>query len=128
MNTEPLDLLLEQLTSGDTVAAEQVFRAYEPYLRMVVHRRLSPEMRSKFDSLDIVQSVSMLVKQIDEGRAEVENQYGRVVRPEGNVKALQAMARTMELRPFFEWRGMGFITQSASMSRSGRSIWPNSGR
>jgi hydrogenase expression/formation protein HypD len=75
------------------------------------HRK--PVVISGFEPLDIVQSVSMLVKQISEGRAEVENQYARVVRPEGNVRALQAMARTMELRPFFEWRGMGFITHSA---------------
>lgn len=39
----------------------------------------------------------MIVQQIDQGRAEIENQYGRVVRPEGNVKALEAMARTMVL-------------------------------
>jgi RNA polymerase sigma-70 factor (ECF subfamily) len=57
MSDEPLDLLLDRLTSGDADAAEQVFRTYEPYLRMVVRRRLSPEMRAKFDSLDIVQSV-----------------------------------------------------------------------
>jgi RNA polymerase sigma-70 factor (ECF subfamily) len=57
VTAEPLDALLEKLTSGDPAAAEQVFRAYEPYLRMVVRRRLSPEMRAKFDSLDIVQSV-----------------------------------------------------------------------
>jgi RNA polymerase sigma-70 factor (ECF subfamily) len=54
---EPLDSLLQKLSSGDAAAAEQVFRTYEPYLRMVVRRRLSPELRAKFDSLDIVQSV-----------------------------------------------------------------------
>jgi RNA polymerase sigma-70 factor (ECF subfamily) len=57
VSAEPLDALLEKLTSGDAGAAEQVFRTYEPYLRMVVRRRLSPEMRAKFDSLDVVQSV-----------------------------------------------------------------------
>ncbi|MFO0845251.1 MAG: RNA polymerase sigma factor [Gemmataceae bacterium] len=57
MSAEPLDDLLEKLTSGDDAAAERVFRAYEPYLRMVVRRRLSPELRAKFDSVDIVQSV-----------------------------------------------------------------------
>jgi RNA polymerase sigma-70 factor (ECF subfamily) len=54
---EPLDALLEKLTAGDAAAAEQVFRAYEPYLRMVVRRQLSPELRAKFDSLDVIQSV-----------------------------------------------------------------------
>jgi RNA polymerase sigma-70 factor (ECF subfamily) len=57
VSPDPLDELLNRLTSGDTAAAEQVFRTYEPYLRMVVRRRLSPEMRAKFDSIDIVQSV-----------------------------------------------------------------------
>lgn len=57
MTPDPLDTLLEQLTTGDPRATEQVFRAYEPYLRMVVRRRLSPQMRAKFDSIDIVQSV-----------------------------------------------------------------------
>jgi RNA polymerase sigma-70 factor (ECF subfamily) len=52
-----LDLLLEKLCRGDADAAEQVFTAYEPYLRLVVRRQLSPSLRSKFDSIDVVQSV-----------------------------------------------------------------------
>jgi RNA polymerase sigma-70 factor (ECF subfamily) len=54
---EPLDLLLDQLNRGDTTAAEQVFREYEPYLRMLVRRQLRPGQRVKFDSMDVVQSV-----------------------------------------------------------------------
>jgi RNA polymerase sigma factor (sigma-70 family) len=57
VRAQPLDTLLEKLAAGDAAAAEQVFRAYEPYLRMVVRRHLSPELRAKFDSLDVVQSV-----------------------------------------------------------------------
>ena len=71
-----------------------------------------PVVISGFEPLDIVQSAYMLVKQISEGRTAVENQYVRVVRPEGNGGALQPMERTMEVRPFFEWRGMGTIAQS----------------
>jgi RNA polymerase sigma-70 factor (ECF subfamily) len=52
-----LDLLLEKLCQGDAAAAERVFLAYEPYLRLVVRRQLSSELRSKFDSADVVQSV-----------------------------------------------------------------------
>ena len=85
------------------------------------HRK--PVVIAGFEPLDIIQSVQMIVQQIDQGRAEIENQYGRVVRPEGNVKALEAMARTMELRPFFEWRGLGFITHSALKLRPAFAAW-----
>ena len=68
---------------------------------------------SGFEPLDVLQGVYMVMKQLVEGRAEVENQYSRVVREEGNVRALQAIAQTMELRTTFEWRGLGFISQSA---------------
>jgi RNA polymerase sigma-70 factor (ECF subfamily) len=57
MSAGPLDTLLEQLTRGDAEAAGHVFLTYEPYLRMVVRRHLSPGLRAKFDSVDIVQSV-----------------------------------------------------------------------
>src|SRR5439155_1764117 len=50
--------------------------------------------------------------QLAEGRCEVENQYKRVVSYEGNPRALQVMAEVFELRPHFEWRGLGFISQS----------------
>jgi RNA polymerase sigma-70 factor (ECF subfamily) len=57
MNDNPLDLLLRRLARGDAAAAEQVFREYEPYLRMVVRRYLPSGLRPKFDSVDVVQSV-----------------------------------------------------------------------
>lgn len=55
--SDPVEALLQQLTVGDTDAAQRVFTAYAPYLRMVVRRQLTPALRSKFDSMDIVQSV-----------------------------------------------------------------------
>ena len=82
-----------------------------------------PVVMAGFEPLDIIQSVHMIVTQISEGRAEIENQYARVVRPEGNTKALEAMGRTMELRPFFEWRGLGFITHSALKLRPEFAQW-----
>ena len=57
MTIQPLDSLLEKLCSGDPAAAEQVFLAFEPYLRMVVRKKLPGRLRAKFDSMDVVQSV-----------------------------------------------------------------------
>lgn len=54
---DPLNSLLEKLVSGDDAAASEVFIKYEPYLRMVVRKNLTPSLRTKFDSMDIVQSV-----------------------------------------------------------------------
>lgn len=82
-----------------------------------------PIVIAGFEPLDIIQAAYMIVQQISQGQAEVENQYTRVVRPEGNTKALEAMARTMELRPFFEWRGLGFITHSALKLRPEFAPW-----
>ena len=57
MNEHSVDTLLKQLADGDTLAAERLFVAFQPYLQMVVRRQLSGSMRAKFDSLDVVQSV-----------------------------------------------------------------------
>ena len=56
-NVDSLDALLEKLNGGDRDAAEQAFVAYEPYLRKVVRRLLPAQLRPKFDSVDVVQSV-----------------------------------------------------------------------
>lgn len=55
--SEPLDNLLVQLCSGDMAAAEQVFLAYEPYLRKAICRQFPASLRARFDPADIVQSV-----------------------------------------------------------------------
>jgi hydrogenase expression/formation protein HypD len=72
-----------------------------------------PIVVAGFEPLDVLQSVVMLLRQLNENRQEVENQYKRVVPWEGNRGALKAMAEVFELRPYFEWRGLGFISQSA---------------
>jgi hydrogenase expression/formation protein HypD len=72
-----------------------------------------PVVISGFEPLDLLQSVQMIMTQLAEGRCEVENQYTRVVPYEGNLRALEVMSEVFELRPHFEWRGLGFISQSA---------------
>jgi hydrogenase expression/formation protein HypD len=76
-----------------------------------------PVVTAGFEPLDILQSIYMLMLQLHEGRSEVENQYSRVVPWDGNPVALKAIGETMELRPFFEWRGLGFISHSALKMR-----------
>jgi hydrogenase expression/formation protein HypD len=72
-----------------------------------------PVVISGFEPLDLLQSVQMILRQLAEGRCVVENQYARVVPYDGNIAALRVMAEVFELRPHFEWRGLGFISQSA---------------
>jgi hydrogenase expression/formation protein HypD len=82
-----------------------------------------PIVVSAFEPVDLLQSIAMLLRQRAEGRCEVENQYTRVVRPEGNVRALAAIAETMELRDDFEWRGLGTIPRSALRLRPQFAAW-----
>jgi hydrogenase expression/formation protein HypD len=83
-----------------------------PY-RFVPAQYGKPLVTAGFEPLDILHAIAMLVAQIREGRCEVENQYSRVVREEGNPRALAVLEEVFELRPHFEWRGLGFISQSA---------------
>src|SRR5438094_623043 len=71
------------------------------------------DIRMVYSPLDILASIYQLMIQLRDGRCEVENQYTRVVPWDGNLKALQVINEVMELRPYFEWRGLGFISHSA---------------
>ncbi|HVV36427.1 MAG TPA: hydrogenase formation protein HypD [Acidimicrobiales bacterium] len=82
-----------------------------------------PLVTAGFEPLDILQAIEMLLLQLRDGRCEVENQYTRVVRDEGNATALAALAEVFELRPHFEWRGLGFIAQSALKLRAEFAKW-----
>ena len=83
----------------------------KPYEFISKHYK-KPLVVAGFEPLDILQSVWMLLKQITEGRCEVENQYQRIVPEEGNKEALDAIDKVFELREFFEWRGLGSIDHS----------------
>ena len=76
-----------------------------------------PLVWSGFEPLDILQSVYMIVKQVVEGRAEIENQYKRAVSRNGNQKALAAILEVFEPRDYFEWRGLGSIARSGMKLR-----------
>jgi hydrogenase expression/formation protein HypD len=82
-----------------------------------------PVVTSGFEPLDLLQSIVMLLRQLKAGEARVENQYKRVVPWEGNRAALKVMAEVFELRPYFEWRGLGFISQSALRIRPKYAAW-----
>jgi hydrogenase expression/formation protein HypD len=82
-----------------------------------------PIVTSGFEPLDLLQSIVMILRQLRAGEARVENQYKRVVPWEGNRAALKAMAEVFQLRPYFEWRGLGFISQSALRLRDEYSRW-----
>jgi hydrogenase expression/formation protein HypD len=83
-----------------------------PY-EVISNEYKKPLVVAGFEPLDLLQAIYMLVRQLSEGRSVVENQYSRVVPWEGNPAALAAIKKTMELRPTFEWRGLGSIAYSA---------------
>jgi hydrogenase expression/formation protein HypD len=83
-----------------------------PY-EFVSERYRRPVVIAGFEPLDVMQAVLMLVKQMNEGRHEVENEYARAVTRGGNAKAQELVAEVFELRPSFEWRGLGEIPYSA---------------
>ena len=89
----------------------------------IVREYGKPVVVTAFEPIDILQATIMLVRQLREGRCEVENQYTRVVRRGGNPRALAALEETMELRETFEWRGLGWIEQSALKLRTEFAAW-----
>jgi hydrogenase expression/formation protein HypD len=93
-----------------------------PY-EWIAKNEKKPIVVSGFEPLDMLQSIVMLLRQMRAGESKVENQYKRVVTWEGNPAALRAMADVFQLRPYFEWRGLGFISQSALKLRDEYSEW-----
>lgn len=72
-----------------------------------------PVVIAGFEPLDVMQAIRMLIRQVNEGRAEVENEFSRAVSREGNLKAQQLVAEVFELRKSFEWRGLNMLPYSA---------------
>jgi hydrogenase expression/formation protein HypD len=72
-----------------------------------------PVVIAGFEPLDVMQAILMLVRQVNDGRYEVENEFSRAVNRDGNLKAQAMVAEVFELRRAFEWRGLGEVPYSA---------------
>ena len=83
-----------------------------PYAGFAAEYR-KPVVIAGFEPLDVMQAILMLVRQVNDGRAEVENEFTRAVTDDGNLKAQALMADVFALRESFEWRGLGVLPRSA---------------
>ncbi|MCM5551904.1 hydrogenase formation protein HypD [Pleomorphomonas sp. NRK KF1] len=84
----------------------------EPY-EVFARDYRKPVVIAGFEPLDVMYAILMLVRQVNEQRAEVENQYIRAVRADGNRVAIDLCDEVFELRDSFEWRGLGAVPRSA---------------
>jgi hydrogenase expression/formation protein HypD len=116
---ESPDMRLDAFIGPGHVSTVIGCRPYE----FIVRDYRCPIVVSGFEPLDILQSLVMVLRQLRAGEAKVENQYSRVVPWQGNLAALKALAEVFEVRPYFEWRGLGFITQSALRIRESFAPW-----
>jgi hydrogenase expression/formation protein HypD len=103
------DMRLDGFVGPGHVATVTGCRPYE----FIAAEYRKPVVVSGFEPLDILEGILMIVRQLHAGEAKVENQYRRIVPFEGNPAALRALAQVFVLRPYFEWRGLGYISQSA---------------
>ena len=83
-----------------------------PYVHFAEEYR-KPVVIAGFEPLDVMQSILMLIRQVNEGRCEVENEFVRAVSLDGNLTAQAVVSEVFELRPTFEWRGLGEVPYSA---------------
>jgi hydrogenase expression/formation protein HypD len=105
LGTVPLDAFIGP-SHVSTIIGSQPYEYFaEEYQKPVVI--------AGFEPLDVLQATLMLVRQINEGRCEVENEFSRAVSREGNLKAQRLVADVFELRPSFEWRGLGEVPYGA---------------
>jgi hydrogenase expression/formation protein HypD len=83
---------------------------YEEYIPLALRYRV-PIVVTGFEPIDILQGILMIVKQLEKGRIEVENQYTRAVRREGNRSAQALIQKVFETTDR-SWRGIGTIPMS----------------
>ena len=105
LGTVPIDGFIGPAHVSTVIGSQPYEYFAEEYQRPVVI--------AGFEPLDVMQAILMLVRQLNEGRAEVENEFSRAVTREGNAKAKALVAEVFELRRSFEWRGLGEVPYSA---------------
>ena len=105
LGTVPLDGFIGPAHVSTVIGSQPYEYFAEEYQRPVVI--------AGFEPLDVMQAILMLVRQLNDGRAEVENEFTRAVTRAGNEKAKSLVAEVFELRKSFEWRGLGEVPYSA---------------
>jgi len=113
------DMRLDGFVGPGHVSAITGCRPYE----FIARHYGKPVAVAGFEPLDLLEAILMVLRQIRAGEARVENQYRRIVPWDGNPGALRALAAVFELRPYFEWRGLGFISQSALKLNAAFADW-----
>lgn len=118
LGTVPLDGFIGPAHVSTVIGSRPYEYFAEEYQRPVVI--------AGFEPLDVLQAIRMLVRQLNEGRAEVENEFSRAVTRDGNLKAQRVVAECFELRRIFEWRGLGMVPiAGCRLSRSSRVGMPS---
>jgi hydrogenase expression/formation protein HypD len=111
---QPGHLRLDGLVGPAHVSTIIGSRPYEPFAA----KYRIPIVITGFEPLDVMQAIRMLIRQVNEGRAEVENEFARAVTRDGNMKAQKLVAEVFEMREQFEWRGLNTLPDSALRIRS----------
>ncbi|MGG6293945.1 hydrogenase formation protein HypD [Leptolyngbya sp. AN02str] len=103
---------VQGLLAAGHVCTVMGYQEYEP----IAHTYRVPIVVTGFEPVDILQGIYACVKQLEEGRSHVENQYTRSVKPEGNDMAQQLMQEIFAIAPQ-QWRGLGNIPRSGLQLR-----------
>jgi hydrogenase expression/formation protein HypD len=103
------DVAIDGFIGPGHVATVAGADAYE-FIAAEYHR---PVVVSGFEPVDLLQSTLMVVTQLVNGEAKLENEYGRFAPAKANAAATAAMDRVFAIRDEFEWRGLGMLPNSA---------------
>lgn len=119
LDTDAISLKLDGFIGPAHVSTVIGSKPYE-FVARDYHR---PVVIAGFEPLDVLQALLLLIRQINAGRAAVENEFTRAVTPDGNRKAQRLMAEVFAVRPEFEWRGLGILANSALAIRPEYAAW-----